>query len=187
MILFTDKDFKSIDDEVLLKELLVKHCPELTDEELKEMDKIIKFSATKFFEYFSILKSYWSLAYDTISLSIKRNKKYLKSNSGYMTYYHKQDNRICVWEYFIDSEDKMIGENITNVNLIYEGNKKELTLNQIISNFSQFSEKQKKYSPVFELKSTDEYPLNETLLPLFKRKILSYIFQSIRLEDMKKI
>ena len=57
----------------------------------------------------------------------------------------------------------------------------------IINNFSKFSDRQKKYSPVFELKCTDEYPINETLLPLFKRKILSYIFQTIKIGDIKNI
>lgn len=185
VILYTNKTFKSVDDEVLLKELLAKNIPTLDEKDSKEIEKIIKFSATKFFEYFSIVKSYWSLVYETISISIKRNKKYLRSNCGYMTYHHKKNNHVYVWEYLIDKEDNS-SDNITNIKLIYEDNKKDLTLNQVIENFSGFSDKEKKYSPVFELKSDDDYPVQETLLPLFKRKIISYIFQSIRIEDIKK-
>jgi len=185
VILYTDKTFKTVDDEVLLKELLAKTVPKLDEKDIKEIDKIIKFSATKFFEYFSIIKSYWSLVYETISISIKRNKKYLRSNCGYMTYYQKTNNRVYVWEYLINKEES--NDNITNINLIYEGNKKDLTLNQVIENFSTLTDKEKKHSPVFELKSDEDYPVKETLLPLFKRKIISYIFQSIRIENIKNI
>ena len=55
-----------------------------------------------------------------------------------MTYYHKEDNLIYVWEYIVNTDNKLIEDNITDVNFIYEGNKKDLTLNQIIENFSTF-------------------------------------------------
>lgn len=186
-ILYTDKEFKSLDDEVLLKELLVKIPPSLNENENLEIDKIIKYSASKFFEYFNIFKSYWSLVYDGTSISVKRNKKYIRSNMGHMSYFDKATNVIYVWEYTINKTKNPLDENMLNINLIYEGDKKNLTLSQIINNFSSFTEKQKRYSPVFELKTNDIYPLNETLLPIFKRKILSYVFQSIKLEDMKII
>ena len=43
-ILYTNKIFKSPDDELLLKELLAKPVPSLTDEETEEMKEILKFS-----------------------------------------------------------------------------------------------------------------------------------------------
>lgn len=187
VILFTKKNFKSLDDEVLLKEILAKNPPELTEEESKEIDRIIKYSAVKFFDYFNILKSYWTLVYDTISISIKKNKKYLRSDCGYMTYINKKENKLYVWEYKIDHEDKSIDEQMTTINKIYEGSRSDVKLNYIINEFSNFSPLQKKLSPVFELKSEEDYPIEETLLPLFKRKLTSYIFQSIKLIDMKTI
>ena len=75
--LYTDKIFKCPDDELLLKELLAKPIPVLTDEETEEMKDILKFSSVKFFEYFQIVKSYWSMFYETISISIKKNKNQL--------------------------------------------------------------------------------------------------------------
>jgi hypothetical protein len=33
--------------------------------------------------------------------------------------------------------------------------------------------------PIFEMKCNDIFPINETLLPLFKRKMIGYINQSI--------
>jgi len=185
VILYTNKKFRYFDDEVLLKELLAKPAPNLSESENFEIDKIIKFSANKFFEYFNILKSYWSIVYETTSISIKRNKKNLKRPIGYMTYNDKKNDIIFVWEYRINQKTGISEENISNIKLIYEGNKKNLTLNQIIENFSEFSEKEKKYVPVFELKTNEDYPIYETLLPIYKRKMLSYIFQTIKFENVE--
>ncbi len=82
-LLYTDKVFKCPDDELLLKELLAKPVPVLTDEETEEMKEILKFSSVKFFEYFQIVKSYWSMFYETISISIKKNKNNSNSTNGF--------------------------------------------------------------------------------------------------------
>ena len=73
-LLYTNKVFKSPDDELLLKELLVKPVPVTSDEENLELQEILKFSSAKFFEYFQIVKSYWSMFYETISITIKKTK-----------------------------------------------------------------------------------------------------------------
>jgi hypothetical protein len=186
VILYTNKEFKSYDDEVLLKDLMAKQVPTFTTNEVSEIDNIVKFSSSKFFEYFSIVKSYWSIIYDTISVSIKKNKRYLKNGIGFMTYSDKKNGKIYVWQYTITNSLDEINEHNTELVLIYDGNKKEHTFNELIDTYSTFSEKHKKYSPVFEMKVSDEYPLDETLIPLFKRKLMSYILQSVRLENIKK-
>lgn len=185
VILYTDKIFKSCDDEVLLKELKAKELPNLSPEEKNEIDKILKYSSPKFFEYFNIVKSYWSLIYDSISVSVKRNKKNLKIGKGYMTFSYKKTNKIYVWEYEIKKYTPELNEYFTEIKLIYEDDKKNLNFNDIIENFSTFSNDLKKLSPVFNMKAADEYPLDETLLPLFRRKLMSYILQSVRLETIK--
>lgn len=187
IILYTDKVFKSFDDEVLLKELKAKELPPISPEERIEIDKILKYSSSKFFDYFNIVKSYWSLVYDSISVSIKRNKKNLKIGSGYMTFSHKKTNLIYVWEYEIKQYTPDLNEYFTDIKLIYEGDKKRLTLNEVIDNFSTFSNELIKTAPVFSMKTSEEYPLNETLLPLFKRKLMSYILQTVRLDTIKNI
>ena len=103
-----------------------------------------------------------------------------------MMYGDKKTGKVYVWEYVFSKLTPEIDEYHTDLTLIYNGNKKEFTLNQIIQEFSTFNEKQKKYSPVFEVKSTDNYPFEETLVPLFKRKLISYVFQSTRIESIKK-
>ena len=67
VILSTNKKFSSFDDEVLLKELIATPAPKLSNEEKEEVDKIIKFSSKKFYEYFSIFKGYWQMTYEAIN------------------------------------------------------------------------------------------------------------------------
>jgi hypothetical protein len=185
-ILYTNKHFKSFDDEVLMKDLLVKQAPTFSPEEVTEIDSIINYSSSKFFEYFGIVKSYWSIIYDTISVSVKRNKKNMKNGVGYMTYNDKKTGKIYVWEYHISKIVPELNEYNNDLTLIYSGNKKEHTFNKIIEGYSTLSDKEKNDSPVFEMKSSEDYPMDETLIPLFKRKLMSYILQTVRLEHIKK-
>jgi hypothetical protein len=185
-ILYTNKEFKSCDDEVLMKDLLVKQVPVFSPEEVTEIDSIINYSSSKFFDYFGIVKSYWSIIYDTISVSVKRNKKNMKNGVGYMTYHDRKTNIINVWEYTLSKIVPELNEYNNDLTLIYSGNKKEHTFNEIIEGYSSLSDKEKKYSPVFEMKSSEDYPMDETLIPLFKRKLMSYILQTVRLEHIKK-
>ena len=54
-----------------------------------------------------------------------------------------------------------------------------MTISQIISTFSKTYEKNNENTyPVFEVFCSDMFPLEQTLVPIFKRKILSYIHQS---------
>lgn len=182
-ILYTNKVFKSSDDELLLKELLVKPVPNLTEEQTEEMREILKFSSLKFFEYFQIVKSYWSMFYETISISIKKNKNNSNSTDGFIYYVNKK-NQILIWEYNIDTSNP---EHVTNTKFIYEGKKGELTLPKIIENFSDRKMEEAKKLPVFEMSCGEDYPVEETLLPLFKRKLLSYIFQKYSIDNLKKI
>lgn len=180
-ILYTDKVFKTPDDELLLKELLVKPTPTLTENENEEIKEILKFSSTKFFDYFQIVKSYWSMFYETISISVKKNKNKIESNNGVFYYFTKTDV-MYVWEYDINLENP---EQVTTVNLLYSG--EENKINKILKSYTNYDEDRIKKIPIFEFRTDEEYPINETLLPLFKRKLLSYIFQKNSINSLKKI
>ena len=57
-------------------------------------------------------------------------------------------------------------------------------MNQIISKFSTWTEEEIKVSPVFEMISQGDFPIQETLLPLFKRKLISHInLSKIKIEN----
>ena len=187
VILSTNKTFLSCDDEVLLKELTAKSIPILNGVEKDEVDKIIKHSANQFLEYFNVVKSYWSTIYESIEMTIKRNRRYLTKSKGYIIYTHTNNNHIHVWEYHNNALEPGVDEYNIKIKLIYEGDKKELSLNKVIEKYSSFSEKESKVAPVFDFKSTKEYPIDETLLPLFKRRLLAHIYQSKKVTPVKKL
>jgi hypothetical protein len=57
-----------------------------------------------------------------------------------------------------------------------------LTIPEIISTFSKTYEKNKEEDyPIFEVFCNDVFPLEETLVPIFKRKILSYVNQNVKI------
>ena len=75
----------------------------------------------------------------------------------------------------------------TKVKLIYEGDGEDLTIIQLISKFStDYKKNEEKSFPIFEVLSTQNYPIDETLLPIAKRKILSLINQVVRYDKLEK-
>lgn len=182
--LYTDKKFNTLDEELLLKDLMVKPAPKLTIEQVEELEKIVKFAAPKFYDFFSIMKSYWSVYYDSVTFTLRKNKNNIDKGFGFITYTSK-DNKRYFWEYEINKFGATENEYNLNFKLIYSEDKKNLTNKQILSNFSNWNEEKINKSPVFCMKTTAEYPINETLLPIFKRKVISYIMQTFRIKDLK--
>lgn len=178
-LIYTDKKFDSIDDELLVRDLKIKKIPELSQNESEEFVKILTFTAPRLLEYFNIAKSLWSIVFDTISINVKKNKKNIQSKKGYFYYNEKKSGNLYVWEYNIKPAARKSPEEKTLVNLIYSEPKLKLTIPKIINTFSQWNDEDEKSSlPVFEMVCSDIFPINETLLPLFKRKLINIIRQS---------
>lgn len=187
-LIYTNKKFDSIDDELLVRDLKVKDIPEMTTEETKEFVKILTYSAPRLLEYFNLAKSIWSLVFETIGTNIKKNKKNVDKPNGYFFYNDKQNNKLYVWEYEIKSITKRSPEQKTFVNLIYSDSKGDLTIPKIISTFTQWNEdKSKSTLPVFEMVCNSIFPVQETLLPLFKRKLMTYVNQSVPVNKVRII
>ena len=87
ILLLTNKKFNSCDDEIVLKDLYPKTPRELSDEEKNELNKTILYSNDKLFDTFNVAKSIWSIVFDSVDISIKKNKERLASGSGYVFYY----------------------------------------------------------------------------------------------------
>lgn len=185
VILYTNKEFENLDDELLLKDLLVKTPPKFSTEDLVELEKIVKFAAPKFFEYFNIAKSYWSICYDSVSLSIRKNKKNISQGYGFITFTTK-DKVQYFWEYEIIPIPENKDDYKINFKLIYSEKKTNLTNQQILDNFSTLDKDKIMKAPIFIMKSENEFPMLETLLPIFKRKVLSYVFQVTKIENIKQ-
>jgi len=183
-IIYTDKKFNTIDDELLIKDLKVKDLPELTDDEQQEFTQILRNSAPRIMEYFNIAKSVWSLVYDSVEVKVRKNKKNILTKKGFFYYSDSLTKNKYVWEFEVKKAAKNSPESKTIVNLIYSEPLSGLTMNQIISKFSTWTEDEIKVSPVFEMISQGEFPIYETLLPLFKRRLISFInFSKIKIDN----
>ena len=160
-ILYTDKSLLNIDDEITIIDLKTKDKPILTIHEENELRKILKYSEAKLQDYFDIIKSVWTIVYDAIEVVSILNEDNLISKKGY--FYTKSSNLINIWEYNIR---KHKGENKTTFKQIEDPN----LYTHLISTENEL--------PTFYIHCDKEVPFEETLLPLMKRKVLSYIFQS---------
>lgn len=175
-ILYTEKKFSTNDDELLLSDLKVKDIPVLATEEVDEYKKILKNSQPQLYDYFNFAKSLWTVVYESIDLKVKKNRSNIKSKSGF--FYYNHEGVLYVWQYTTKKVYKTNNQTKTHLKQIYKGEPEELTVEKIISIFSKTYEKNNEKShPIFEVNCNSMFPLKETLLPIFKRKILSYINQ----------
>lgn len=185
VFLLTKKKFESCDDEILVKELYPKTPREITDEEVIELEKTLKYSNLKLYDAFNVAKSVWSIAFESIVVTLKKNKEGAVVGSGFIVYYQKEDNKIFVWEFQLKKPKKEINYKIYLEN-IHEGIHEEETLNNIIETKSTWKEIDfVKKLPVFEVKCEQKLPIDETVVPIIKRKVLSLIFQSASLDKKK--
>ena len=187
-LLLTNKKFESCDDEILIRELYPKKPRQLTQEEEDELDKTIEYSNNKLFDTFNVAKSIWNIAFDSVEISIKKNKTYLASGLGYIFFYRKKDNKIYVWEYQIKQNKKESGASKTYIRNIYENSPENVTLASIIENNSTFVKtKNYKTFPIFEMQCSQDFPMEQTIIPIMKRKIIAYIYQIINFGKIKNI
>jgi hypothetical protein len=185
-LLLTKKKFESCDDEILLKELYPKKPRQINSEEEIELDKTIRFSGNKLFDAFNVAKSIWNIAYDSVEISLKKNKNSLGYGQGYIFNYSKEDEKLYVWEFEIKKLKKDQFNNKTHINLIYSGAPDSLTLANIIDTSSTWNTSDICHDlPVFEMKCTQKFPMDATLIPIMRRKVMAYIFQIINMEKIK--
>jgi len=177
-ILYIDKKITSPDYEVVPSDLKVKDIPVLTQEELNEYKSILKLSNDLILDHFNFAKSLWSFVYQSIDIKPVMNIKNITSKTGF--FYFKRDGKIFLWRYNTRRVNGTKDQTRTKLDLIYENIDNGLTVKEIITMFSKELKKRDETKlPVFEmLCDVNEYPLDETLVPFFKRKLLGYISQS---------
>jgi hypothetical protein len=184
-LLLTNKKFESCDDEILVKELIAKKPRELSKEEENELSETIKFSGSKLFDAFNMAKAIWNIAYDSVDVQIKKNKAGLVSGSGYIFYYQKDTESLFVWEYQIKKPKTDNQNNKTYINLIYNGPVDELTMTNIIDTFSTWNTTDFYHNlPIFEMKCSQKLPMEQTIIPIMKRKVMAYVFQVVNFEKI---
>lgn len=180
VLLLTDKKFDNCDDEILLKELYPKKPRDISEEEKSELNKTLKFSNLKLYDAFNIAKSIWTIAFDNIDVSLKKNKEKKLVGSGFIYFHNKFQNKIYVWQFTLSKNKQGFLNFKTPLKKIYEGEPNETdNFNSIIENNTTWKNLELiKRLPTFEVKTYQDLPMDETVLPIVKRKILSIIFQS---------
>ena len=185
-LLLTEKKFESYDDEILVKELVAKKPRKLSEQEETELDKTIKFSGPKLFDAFNVAKSIWNIAFESIDLYLRKNKKGLISGVGYVFFFNKQNEQLYVWEYEIKPDKYDKTTNKLYLSTIFEGTADQLTISEIIDTFSKWNRTEYfRDLPIFEVKCGQNFPFEQTLIPIMKRKIMSYVFQIVNLKKIK--
>lgn len=179
-LIYTDKKLSSFDDEFLISDLKYKNVPTMSEKEIFELQKILNYSYPRFLEYFGIAKSFWGIVYNSIEINIKKNKSNIGSKTGF--FYYKNKEKLYVWKYTIRKVNKTLNQTKTNITLVLESDRTNLTITEIISNLSEKKEIREKKLPVFEVVCNEIFPLEETLIPIFKRKIMTLINQSVKKE-----
>lgn len=184
-LLLTDKKFDSCDDEILIKDLYPKKPREMSKEEEDELQKTLHYSNNKLFDTFNLAKSIWDIAFNNVEISVKKNKGSLISGMGYVFYYRKTENKVYVWEYQIKKRRKNT-TNRTILNKIYENTPEDTTLSSIIETNSSFNKYDYyKTLPIFEMQCNQDFPMDQTVIPIMKRKITSYVYQIFTLARAK--
>ena len=179
-MLYVDKVIPTPDYELLPSDLKMKDIPVLTVEEETELYKILNESQILIRDYFNFAKSLWSLVYESIDIKVKHNKKNIHSKKGF--FYYKRDGDVYVWKYITKKVYKVKDQYRTSLDLIYQGDIGGLTINTILTKFSKtYETKGESKLPVFEMFCDDKFPIDETLAPLFKRKLISFV--SLKLND----
>ena len=75
----------------------------------------------------------------------------------------------------------------SNLNKIYENTPEDVTFVSIIENNSTFKNTNGKTElPIFEMKCNQDFPMEQTIIPIMKRKIMAYIFQIVNIGTTKK-
>jgi hypothetical protein len=187
-IIYTDKKLDYPDDELMLMDLKYKTLPNIDEESNEEINKIIKYSAPKFFDYFNLAKSIWTMGFDSVNVEIKKNRRNLKTLKGFVFYKDNFSNLDHVWEFVLNKTPNNQNDFKIYFHPIYSGVTNDLTSEQITSNyknlFSALSEKEIEKLPIIEVTTTQNLPFIETLVPIFKRKILSYFMQTLKLKTL---
>jgi hypothetical protein len=173
--LYFEKKLHNVDDEILLSDLKFKPVPIIDEKDYDEFTEIVKFSGQKVLDYFNMMKAVWNIVYDSISLKVIKNEKNVGGLTGYF-YCDFQSGR-KIWKYQIEKKDRLTIDSKMNVIVVKS--------TEVIPDNFVFDLDIDKKLPIFELKAAYDFPLESSLLPAFKRKILNYIIQKNTLKNLK--
>ena len=165
---------EEIDDEILLENIKYYNLVGYSDENLKEIIRISKNANERLKDFFLIAKSIWSIVFD--SVSIRQENKDLKITEknykkGYLFFEYGEEKYL--YNYTIKKINQKYEEKKCTFKLLKKD--KDIDLDDKILK-----------SIVFVGTFDDEFPLEGCLLSVLKRKMISYISQTIKLDELKE-
>lgn len=171
------------DQEILLSDIEYNVIDNLNNQEKQELKRIATYAYDKFAYLFVMAKSIWSLVYESVSLDlINEDENDLDYTFGFFRF--KKDKMYYIYQYNVEVINDRPMENKFNIELIYVGKNK---------NYVEVVEETKTidthtiYSPFFDVNFSVKFPFEESVLPLVKRKVMNYVFQSTKIITHKKI
>ena len=168
-MMYLDQNYFYCDAEIHLEDLKYKPAPEMSKEDMLEYHKILRFSSEKLNIYFQMTTFLWTTVFESIELKLLTPNSYLNSNKGYFFIDHNGSRYIIRYE-MEDIYSKV------KIKVVHTYDDYTQDIFDVIRKLA----KRKKIdnTPIFEIKCKDMFPLEETLIPIAKRKIVSYIKQN---------
>jgi|SRR6056300_191463 hypothetical protein len=187
------------DDEILITDLDY-HKIYGSEENLKEVLNIVDYSLDKLTELFLVAKSIWTLLYDNVSIKIVHNSPSdTKHKPGKGFFYLIYDEELYIYQYQFTKLKKNNPENKCEVELIYQGEVIDVTnIDELISLIKQNHRLRwpsivdidsygyiDNVLPIFRVRYEQKFPLEGATLTIAKRKVMNYIFQTIKISEFK--
>lgn len=166
-IMYIDREIRFCEDEINMSELKFRPAPDMSKEDMLEYHRIIRYSAEKFEIYFMLIKALWTTASDGIETNQMNPSANNQSDIGF--FYTEYESGLFVWKYeFYEYKQNY-------VKLIHTNYNKKMDVKKIVRNFT--GAKDYGLYPVFEVVCKQDLPLEETIYPIAKRKIMSLLMQ----------
>jgi len=190
--IFLKNGSKDVYDEILISDI-GKRVIKVKESEKKEVEKIARFSKERFTQYFLLCKSIWTILYDSIDIEVISNEdniKNFKTSRGFFFFDH--DSTFFVYEFHIKRIEEKKPENKCFINKIYEGEVDDIKTiildnSTLKPDFNVSREEIVLFYPIFKIKfENPDFPLEGGLLPLTRRKILNYIFQTVSMKELEE-
>lgn len=163
------RQLNEYDDEIVIGDFKYDQIPKLVNKDKTEVNRTINFTYPKFLDLFNFAKSIWSLAFDNIDVKLKKNKT-ASSSSGYFYYFDKTKKLLYIYSYDILLDDGKYNSN-SSFNEVYCGDYDNKI--SIIKVFDKLKENGYDITKqLYEITSTQDFPVRETVLPIAKRKII---------------
>lgn len=178
------------DEEILISDIVHHKVKGVSKEDKKVIKEVAEYAKEEIINLFMFGKSIWSIVNDSVSLKVVKNADLIGTGNGYFKF--KYEDELFVYEYKLKhSTPGDLNSQKCQIRKIYQGEEKGLH-NILLDNTVFFHPDVEKSAlvkilPLFELKFDTRYPLEETIVPMARRKVLSYILQTVKIHNIKTL